>query len=321
MRVVSVAWRAGWVADGLLRVLSVRSLLLTLVASSALAQGTNPSPVTFGIRETPTATTDQIVIGASDCGTSLVVYWVWNQLLTLACGNMRIWATTGSCGDKPGDKDVELTGVNQALLLQRTASGAITLNIDELPGFVAGTTTPCGGAETKTVEHKICASVLSSQTPCGTTVQASTPLEASPLRLIYDAQPPNAPVITQISSQDKALKVAFSVSSDTTEVIPFSRAQGETEFRRRKTISLGTGREISVDELLNATTYDIKLRAIDAAGNESADSEIASGTPRRTVGFWGTYRAAGGTDTGGCSLASGLLPFAAVLWTLRRRTR
>ena len=131
----------------------------------------------------------------------------------------------------------------------------------------------------------------------------------------------NAPIISEVLAQDKALKVAFSVSSDTTEVIPFIRPQGSTDYTQRPTISLGTGREVIVDGLLNATTYDVLLRAVDGAGNQSADSEPASGTPRRTIGFWGTYREAGGTDTGGCSSALGLAPLFALGWFFRRRSR
>jgi hypothetical protein len=304
-------------AGGLLRRKAVRSLLLTLMASSALAQ--NPvTPVSFGIRETPEATDDQLVIGASACGTSRIVYWVWNQIGTQPCNNLRIWATDGSCGNEPGAKDLEFPSVSP-ILINTTRQGAITVVINELPGFAAGTTTPCGAAETLTKEHRICASVPTAL-QCG--LQNNTFTTASPLRISYDAQPPNAPIIDSVSSQDKALKVAFTVSSDTAQVIPFSRAQGTADFRRHKTVSLGGGREVVVDELLNGTTYDLRLRAIDAAGNESADSELASGTPKRTVGFWGTYRDAGGTDTGGCTLAPvGLVPLAALLWTIRRRSR
>lgn len=316
MLVISGVCRSGGVAEGLLRPKPVRSLLLMLMAGSAFAQ-TTVTPVSFGVRETPEATEDQLVIGASACGTSRLVYWVWNQIGTQPCNNMRIWATDGSCGNEPGAKDVEYPSVNP-LLINTTRRGTIDVVINELPGFATGAT-PCGAAETLTKEHKICASVPTAL-QCG--LQNNTFTTASPLRISYDAQPPNAPIIDSVSSQDKALKVAFTVSSDTAQVIPFSRAQGNTDFRRHKTLSLGGGREVVVDELLNGTTYDIRLRAIDAAGNESADSELASGTPKRTVGFWGTYRDAGGTDTGGCTMAPvGLVPLAALLWTIRRRSR
>lgn len=297
----------------------MRSLVLVLVASSALAQTTGTTTVTFGIRETPTATTDQLTIGASSCGTSRIVYWVWNQIGLTACNNMRIWATEGSCGNEPASGDKEFDSISVLLFRQVGANGSFTVNIDELPGFAkSDTTTPCGGANTLTKEHKICAAVPTAL-QCG--LQNNTFTTASPLRVIYDAQPPNAPIISDVRSRDKALSVDFSVSSDTTHVIPFVRMQGETDYVRRETVSLGTGRTVVVDGLLNGTTYDVKLRAIDAAGNESADSEPGSGTPRRTVGFWGAYRDAGGTDAGGCSTAPGLFSLVVLGWFLRRRNR
>ncbi|MBE2250378.1 MAG: hypothetical protein IAE78_12610 [Myxococcus sp.] len=296
----------------------MRSLALLLVASSAFAQTTATTTVTFGIRETPTATSDQLVIGASSCGTSRIVYWLWNQLGTQPCNNMRIWATSGSCGNEPAAADFEYAAVNP-LIITSTRAGSFTVNIDELPGFKEGTTTPCGGASTLTLEHKICAAVPASLQCFG--LQTPQTVTASALRVIYDAQPPNAPIISEVLAQDKALKVAFSVSSDTAQVVPFVRPQGATDFSQRSTVSLGAGRELVIDGLLNGTTYDVKLRAIDGAGNESADSELDSGTPRRTVGFWGTYRAAGGTDTGGCSTGAGLAPLLALSWFFRRRSR
>lgn len=297
----------------------MRSLLLILVASTAVAQTTGTTTVTFGIRETPSATSDQLIIGASSCGTSRVVYWVWNQIGLTACNNMRIWATENSCANEPASGDKEYDSVSVLLFRQVGSSGSFTINIDDLPGFAkTDTTTPCGGATTLTKEHKICASAPTAL-QCG--LQNTTFTTATPLRIIYDAQPPNAPIISEVLAQDKALKVDFSVSSDTTELIPFIRPQGTTDYTRRPTVSLGSGREIVIDGLLNGTTYDVLLRAIDGAGNESADSEPGSGTPRRTVGFWGTYREAGGTDTGGCSMAPGLAPLFALGWFFRRRSR
>jgi hypothetical protein len=295
----------------------MRLFLLFLMSSTALAQTTGVTPVAFGIRETPQATTDQLVIGASACGTSRLVYWEWNQIGTQPCGNMRIWATTGTCSEKPGEKDVEYGSINQLLI--STRSGSFTVVIDELPGFLAGSATPCGGSAQLTLEHKICASVPASLQCFG--IQNPQTLTASPLRIIYDSQPPNVPIIDDVLSQDKAVKVMFSVSADTTQVIPFVRPQGTSDFTQRPTVSLGTGREIVIDGLLNGTTYDVVLRAIDGAGNESADSQLKAGTPRRTIGFWGTYREAGGTDTGGCSTTLGLAPFFALGWFLRRRSR
>lgn len=298
------------------------TIVLSLSAASAFAQ-TNPitNIVQFGIRETPTNTSDQIVIGPSSCGTQRALFWIWNQVTPQACDNLRIWATSGGeCGAEPksGDKEYDSIPFIQLTTLR---SGQFTITINELPGFAAGTSTPCGSA-TANVTHRICASVRTAIQCNG--FQAATAQVASPaLRLVYDVEPPNAPVISSLTAQDKALKVGYSVSSDTTELVPLVRAQGETEFRRRSAEAVSSGKELIIDSLLNGTTYEVVLRARDGAGNESVDSELNAGTPIRTIGFWGAFRDAGGTETGGCSLAPGqaLGLLALTFWISRRRFR
>jgi len=62
--------------------------------------------------------------------------------------------------------------------------------------------------------------------------------------------------------------------------------------------------------------------AVDAADNASAASEPMLGTPHKTEGFFGQYRAAGGDERGGCaSVPATALPLAAVLLALSRRRR
>ena len=90
------------------------SALVLLAAPLALGQpGINPTQnlVQFGVRETPTAQTDVITIGASACGTSRIVYWVWNQFGVQPCNNMRVWATSQeSCGTEPKSAAQAATG-------------------------------------------------------------------------------------------------------------------------------------------------------------------------------------------------------------------
>lgn len=298
------------------------SIALALWTASAFAQG-NPitNIIQFGIRETPTNTSDQIVIGPSSCGTQRALFWIWNQVTPQACDNLRIWATSGGeCGAEPkmGDKEYDSIPFIQLTTLR---SGQFTINVDDLPGFAPGTSTPCGGTSTN-VTHRICASVRTA-IQCGGFQNATAQVASPALRIVYDVTPPNAPVISSLTAQDKALKVGYSVSSDTTEVVPLVRAQGETEFRRRSVETVSSSKEIIIDSLLNGTTYEVVLRARDGAGNESTDSELNAGTPIRTIGFWGAFRDAGGTETGGCSFAPGpaLGLLALTFWLSRRRFR
>ncbi len=288
---------------------------LLLLVTPALAQTTTA----FGIRETPQSTTDQLVIGASSCDSSLLLYWIWTQQFPQACGNLRIWSTDAtSCGNEPGkdDKEYDPVPLPQLTTLRQ---GTFTIVVDGLPGFKTGSPTPCGQANI-TKEHKICAVVQTSPN-CfgGIGGAATTPTQASPLRIIYDSQAPNAPVITAVRSQDSGLKVTYSAASDVTEVVPFVRAQGETDFARRANAGVNRNKDVTLGNLANGTTYEVFLRAVDGAGNESVDGERSTGLPVKTIGLWGLYRERGGTDTGGCQLASGLLPLAALVFLSRRR--
>ncbi|MCA2980366.1 MAG: fibronectin type III domain-containing protein [Myxococcaceae bacterium] len=297
------------------------SALVLLAAPLALGQpGINPTQnlVQFGVRETPTAQTDVITIGASACGTSRIVYWVWNQFGVQPCNNMRVWATSQeSCGTEPKSGDKEYDSVN-ALLVSSLRQGAITINIDELPVFAAGATR-CGSAITKNVDHRVCAAVPASIQCFG--LQNPQTQTASALRIVYDVEAPPAPVISAVGELDKGLRVSVSASSDTVEIVPLIREQGATEYSERSRVALTGSKEVVVDGLLNGTTYDVRLRAVDAAGNVSPDSEAAAGTPRRVIGFFGQYRDAGGREPGGgCQAAPALLvPLLALLAFSRRR--
>lgn len=291
-------------------------VLAALVAAPVFAQ-TTTTIVTFGVRETPSSTAEEMVIGPSACGTERALFWIWQQLTPSACGSMRLWATTGECGDAPGTNDVEYPSVN--LLLLATRSGSFTIKVNELPGFTGDSATPCGSTSGN-VKNRICAS-LPTSFQCGGFGQTTSTTRASPAFLItYDVTPPDAPVITAVAARDRALKLTFTATSDTASVIPFVRAQGETNFRELKEQQISsTTREVLVEDLLNATTYDVMLRARDGAGNTSVDSEPAAGTPVRTVGFWGAFRDAGGTGSTGCSGVPGLPLIGIVAWVLSRR--
>ncbi|MCU0700019.1 MAG: hypothetical protein MUC96_26220 [Myxococcaceae bacterium] len=293
-------------------------VMLLVLSPAAFAQTINPtqSIVAFGVRETPTATTDILTIGPSRCGTSQIVFWLWNQLGTQPCNNLRLWATSGTtCGTEPQSGDKEFDSVN-ALLVSSLRQGQLTINIDELPAFATGTT-PCGGSFTKNVEHRICASVPASFQCFG--LQNPQTQSASPLRIIYDVEAPPAPILSDVRGVDKGLRVPISTSSDTVEVIPFVRAQGDTEFTGRPRVTLGGAKELLIEGLANGTTYEVKAQAVDGAGNVSVDSELVAGTPLKVLGFWAAYRDAGGQD-GGCQTAPGLLvPLVALLAFSRRR--
>jgi uncharacterized protein (TIGR03382 family) len=75
----------------------------------------------------------------------------------------------------------------------------------------------------------------------------------------------------------------------------------------------------TVSGLTNGVTYFVRLVAEDAANNVSDPSNVETGTPQASSGFFGAYRADGGPPPG-CSAAPGAVVLAlAALWLARRR--
>lgn len=293
------------------------SFFAVLVASAALGQ-TTIATVTFGVRETPSSTAETLTIGPSSCTETRSLFWIWNQLTPQPCGNLRLWATTSECGTEPKSGDVEYPSV-PLTTVSLARSGSFDVDIDSLPGFAAGTTTPCGSTMGNVV-HRICAAI-STAFQCGGFGQTATTTVASPsFQIVYDVQAPSAPVLTEVVSRDKALRLYFTATSDTTSVVPLVRAKGQPDFIEQAEVTLGSSRELTIDGLQNNTTYELALRAKDAAGNVSVASELAEGTPVRTVGFWGLYQQSGGTDPGGCASVPGAAMLMGLLaWAQSRR--
>lgn len=301
-------------ARAMIRRLTRAAVLVVMTAGlAASAQTTTTSALTL---RAGSDATDTYPLKATDCNLKLAVTWTYNYNVGFLCTALKLWSTDGECGDAPGDNDVRYDDVSQ-LIVTSTRSGTFTVPIADLPGFKSGTATPCGSANlTKT--HKVCGVIEYAQTTCGFTTQPK--LQASPLKIVYDTLPPTAPVISDATALDQSATVKFSADTDSAYVMAEVRAQGSTDFVSGGEVLASAG-SIKVTGLANGTTYDIRLRARDANDNVSEPSDPVAVTPIKTIGFWGAYRYAGGTDRGGCSAAPGLLPGLLLLWPLWRRRR
>lgn len=288
--------------------------LVLVLATSAQAQTTTTAALTL---RAGSNSTDTFTLGASDCSLRLRVRWQYSTSVGILCTPLKLWGTDGECGEEPGVADVRYDDV-PALTVTTAREGSFDVPIAELPGFKAGTTTPCGSANLSKT-HKICGVIEYSQASCGFTTQPK--LSASPLKIVYDTLPPTAPVITGSTALDGSIRVNFAVDADTQVVLAEVRPQGATDFTSGGEAVASAG-AIRVSGLTNGTTYDIQLRAKDSAGNVSLASDLVAATPIRTIGFWGAYRAAGGADQGGCASAPGLGAAAAwITWVALRRRR
>jgi hypothetical protein len=265
---------------------------------------------------TPTgSTSDTVRFNSDGCSNVLQVTWT-STLLVAPCGSLSLWSTEGECGDTPTGTDVRYTDVSQASVTT-LRTGTFNINLDELPAFKYSDAGVVCGTQSIEKQHKVCGSYTSSS---GVVGAACVVQRAQSLNVIYDELPPVSPTIDLVDPQDKGVKLQFTASTDTFAVHFDARAQGETDFTERSSVEISTGTGASIGNLVNGTTYDIRARAEDAAGNFSEPSEIVSTTPRHTAGFWSEYRTQGGTDQGGCSGVAGL-PFVLTggLWLIRRK--
>lgn len=261
-------------------------------------------------------TTGEYTFGVAECGADITVKWAFNAafLTGVFCSPLVLWTTATDCGDSPvttaGDQRLDDV---QTLDLQTKQTGTFTVKVSTLPGF--NTTTADGGTNTDTCgttgitkTHHVCGSfgVQTAGLPTCTKTSAAN------LSLIYDTKPPAVPTDLVATAEDSAALVQFSVDGDAVTVRAEVLAPGETNFAGAEEAT-ATSKQVRVKNLTNGQVWTIRLRAVDSAGNVSEPSAAVEVTPVATIGFFGVYRQAGGTDQGGCSAAgAALVPFAAL---------
>lgn len=274
---------------------------------------------------------DNYTYGAGACGNTITVAWnntTTNYFYNLQCSMnpMQVWATaSSSCGDVPGTDDVVFDDI-PLLTVTTVMSGTFDVKISELPGHKnssdgdGGVVINCPFASPTTKTQYLCGSISYSSSNlggCGTAQYA----RALPFKFVYDTEPPTAPTIVSANAQDGAASVEFSVDSDTETVIAEVRGPGGSDFSRVGSAIVANTKTVRATGLLNSVTYELRLRAIDGAGNESDPSAAVSVTPILTHGLLGYYAAQDGELNGGCASAAGLMPLLFAAWALRSRYR
>jgi hypothetical protein len=287
------------------------ALLLVCLPALALAQTSSNTGLTLQVQGQSSQT-----VSGNDCGTDVQI--TWTQSLTgLACDNLTIWATTSSCGNQPesGDKTIAKIGAGT---WSSQSSGTVTVAVSDLPlGAADGGT--CGAAVEATIN--LCAATkVAGYLDCTYSTQT---VNASPQATIeYDAKPPDAPNIASVEGSDGSLVVSVDVPGDAAFATVRYRVQGTTAWTTDGDVSSASP-HLAINGLVNGTPYEVSAFAVDAAGNQSTDSAIVTGTPIETTGFWGNYQNGGGMETGGCSvggaggLLAGVLVALALLWRKR----
>ncbi len=302
--------------------LRLAPLCMLLAGSAALAQ-TTPVVPRIAILRVDDPNVSTYTFGAAQCNSTLTLAWsntLTINLMLCSQNPLKLWSTAGECQDAPGPNDTRYDDVPALTLAAR--QGNFSVKIAELPDFKSTTTAdggmllPCGGTTPFTKTHKVCGSVeyaVPTGVGCGTPMKQA----ANPLRLVYDTQPPASPTITEYAAQDQGVRLGFNVDSDTSSVILEVKGSADADYRELAETAAVNGK-IRGTGLENNVPYDVRLRAKDAAGNVSLPSAELSVTPIRTLGFWGYYKDAGGTDPGGCSVGAGLMPLLLAAFAFRR---
>jgi uncharacterized protein (TIGR03382 family) len=269
--------------------------------------------------------TDTLSVGKGDCNSRRVVSWTSTGT---ACQELTLWLTEGTECKETADQQTTrsvLTSIPQTTLNQ-TRQGTFEIDLSLLP-FSNPTdsgTRSCGVGGLEQAFRVCGATKAIDSNVFGGTTCANSVTKATPAKILYDANPPGAPSIEAVDGLDKALRVSVSEPAGTTTLKVYVKlADGTVVTSADQGVGQG---DFEVEDLENGVTYQLTATALDAAGNESSESEAVEGTPTKTNGFLEEYVNAGGKEMGGCGAAGGGVAGGAVLavlgfWLFSRRNR
>lgn len=261
---------------------------------------------------------ERVSIGPDNCSSLLPSDYTLS-LAAVPCSDLKIWLTSGDCGDAPASGELVVRTVPQAEVLSN-ATGNFVVNVADLPIFdTANGGQPCGSTQTEET-FKVCG-VLKYQNQvsleCSMFVR-----EGTPPTVHFDSKPPEVPTITKVDPLDSALSVGVSVDDDTRLVTVQARVAGTTDVVKSVEKATPTN-VVRVEGLANGTEYEVVAQAKDEAGNVSALSAPSSGTPVAIAGFGRIYKDMGGQEEGGCSAVgattAGLWTLVLATWFISRR--
>lgn len=286
----------------------------TLCASTALGQTTAQISLTL-----PNGGT-AIRAPREPCDRTQTVTYTYASTTSVVCSDLKIWLVQGtSCSDEPSGTFKLLKTVSQGDLATQY-TGPVSFNVGDLPGFTGGVTCPANDREDT---YRVCASVKLPGGSLGNECGAGS-FQRDDLEVVYDAKPPSAPTLGDVTPLDSALSVSVT-SPDDAEFVRVS-VTAEDGSGSKTVEKPGELKTVRVEGLKNGVKYTVVARAVDEASNESAPSAAKEGTPEPTRGFLDRYDEAGGQEMGGCGAAGGGVAGSLVLavlgfWLSSRRNR
>jgi hypothetical protein len=234
-------------------------------------------------------------IGPNQCGSQLHILWGPLTVNGTVCTGPRFWISNTAC-DQEGP-----TGDDRLLTPEPSTTdrnGTFSFNVNDLPIFnQSDGAVPCGSLSLNRNAY-VCGFLKFNSFACSTSDQ---PFHAPAVTIQYRGVPPSPPDISG-SALDGAIEITVNTNTDGNTVHVWLREQGTGDFQDTAQIpSDRTG--VRISGLQNQTTYEVYGTYDDGVGNVSAPSQTLALTPLASEGFYGTYRGAGGQETGGCGSA------------------
>lgn len=276
------------------------------------------SAQSFVFRLPADTTSTKYTFGAGACGDTLTMSWTYVLPITgTPTDSFQVWASRdSSCATAPGTDDVVLSTTSY-LQVVSLKTGSISVKLSELPGFTADGGVTCPTLSPASVTNRLCGSM---PYVLGTVGGSTQYARATAFPLIYDTLPPTIPVIDSTVAQDSAVGVSFSTNDADTVTIKLEvMGPTDTDFHEAGSATVANTSQVRGTGLVNGETYQVRIRAVDAAGNVSDPSAAVSVTPIDTIGFYGYYAQNGGELQGGCATAPGLMTLLLAAFALRHR--
>jgi hypothetical protein len=248
------------------------------------------------LAQSMTITVDQTSkVVTNNCEQTFTVNWSMTTPGTVCLGpNLWITSASSCSGEAPSGSVIGLSGPGP-----QDRTGTITTpRLRDFPVFRQGTDGGISCPSATKQDFLVCGAFKYQNIGLG---GCDIPVHAaSPPAIQYRGVPPTPPTLDSLTPQDGALVANVSVDADTTLIHLYARRAGTNdEFVERKsfTPNVGSGK---IDGLENGVVYEVYAVAEDQATNRSVPSNILQAAPVASNGFFRTYRADGGAESGGC---------------------
>ena len=141
----------------------------------------------------------------------------------------------------------------------------------------------------------------------GSDSAGATDIEYDIVSFEFDYLAPSAPSGTSAEVLGETVSVSWDASSGESEDTTYTVYYSTESFDSIEGIaseSAGTDRSATLVDLTLGTEYFFRVGAVDDFGNVSELSEEVAATPKETYDGWESYKQAGGTEEGGCFIAT-----------------